>query len=501
MICTSPMNSAPEERLLGEYRLKELVAENAVFNTWLAEQTSVSRLVLINELRADQSHHRDAFLADVRAKAAVDYPLIGSVYEAVAGPGPCYYAHELLPGITLAQREKAKQPLAPVRLASLLRRVSEAQLQHQALGQTTSPLDLDSIYQDEHGVVRLMNLASAGPRTPDQSERDIVRLGNALVPLTAAGQPGTTRMLTLYAWMRGEGLEAPITWAQVRDLCLQIEHQLVDPASGLTPTRPGVPARKKQPVALIAIATAILVIGIVALAGWMRPPVPPAPPRASLPDAVTVAAGDYPTPDGGEESHRAFRISANEVTIGQYAEFLERLALLAKDGREHTFDPADQAPGKTSHEPDDWPALLAAAKANGIWRDQPVTLDCPVVGVDWWDAAAYAEWKKARLPTQEEWFAALNREVKTPAAILPGPWAPVTSQATDRTPAGLLGMAGSVCEWTSRPAPNPTNPLGEKLWVIIGGSYQKPGSNALTREWTADRSLRRPDLGFRLVLD
>ena len=112
-----------------------------------------------------------------------------------------------------------------------------------------------------------------------------------------------------------------------------------------------------------------------------------------------------------------------------------------------------------------------------------------------------AEWKKARLPTQEEWFAALNREVKTPAAIPPGPWAPVTSQATDRTPAGLLGMAGSVCEWTSKPAPNPTNPLGEKLWVIIGGSYQKPGSNALTREWTADRTLRRPDLGFRVVFD
>ena len=38
------------------------------------------------------------------------------------------------------------------------------------------------------------------------------------------------------------------------------------------------------------------------------------------------------------------------------------------------------------------------------------------------------------------------------------------------------------------------------LSSFIGGSYLKPGSNALTREWTADRSLRRPDLGFRVVL-
>ena len=209
------MNSEPEERLLGEYRLKELVAENAVFCTWLATQTSISRLVLVDELRADEAHHRDTFLAGVRAKASVGHPLIGSVYEAVAGPGPCYYAHELLPGVTLAQRQQARQPLPPARLTNVLRRVSEAQLQLEALGLATSPLDLDAIYQDEHGVVRLKNLAIAGARDPDQSARDIVHLGNALVPLTATDQPGTTRMLTVCAWMRGEGLEAPLTWDQV----------------------------------------------------------------------------------------------------------------------------------------------------------------------------------------------------------------------------------------------------------------------------------------------
>jgi formylglycine-generating enzyme required for sulfatase activity len=308
-------------------------------------------------------------------------------------------------------------------------------------------------------------------------------------------------MLTLCAWMRGEGLEAPLSWDQVRDFCLQIEQQLAEPASSLTATRAGATARKKQPVALIALATAVVAVGIVVVAGRMRPPAPSAPPRASLPDAVTVAAGDYPTPDGSTESRAAFRISAHEITIGQYAEFLEILGMLAKNGRERTFDPANQAPEKTSHEPADWPAQFAAAKANGLWRNLPVTLDCPVTGVDWWDAAAYAEWKKARLPTQEEWFAALHLEVKKPAAVPPGPWAPVTSQVLDRTPAGLLGMAGSVCEWTAKPATSPANPLGEKLWVVIGGSYLKPGSNALSREWIADRSLRRPDLGFRVVFD
>ncbi len=145
--------------------------------------------------------------------------------------------------------------------------------------------------------------------------------------------------------------------------------------------------------------------------------------------------------------------------------------------------------------------MFAAAKSNGTWNNRPVTLDSPVVGVDWWDAAAYSEWKQVRLATQEEWFAALRKDLAAPATLTPSAWLPVTAETTDRTAQGLLGMAGSVCEWTRRPAASPANPLGERKWVIIGGSFLKPGSNALTREWTDDRSLRRPDLGFRVVSD
>jgi hypothetical protein len=495
------MNPASEDRQLGEYQLKQLLGESPLSLTWLARQISVSRLVLVDELRADQRHQQEAFLADARAKAAVDHPLIGSVYEAVAEPEHCFYAHELLPGITLADRLQGGEAYAPARLAHLLRRVAEAHLQHELLGQSTSPLGLESIHQDEHGVVRLGNLAIAGPRTPDQSVRDIVHLGEALPALISAGQPGATRMLTLLGWMRGEGLDAPINWAQVRDFCLQIEHQLADPLSIVPTSKGGSRSTKKSPIVFIAPLTALFLIGVIVIAVKMRPPTPSAPPRASLPAPVAVAAGKHETPDGSEESLPAFRISAHEITIGQYAEFLETLAVLAKEQRQNTFDSSSQPADKVSHDPTEWPALLAAAKSNGVWKDFPVTLDSPVVGVDWWDAAAYAEWKKARLPTQEEWFAALKVDVKKPAGLPAGPWISVTDPTPDRTTTGLTGMAGSVCEWTAKPAPNPANPLGEKLWVIIGGSHLKAGTNALTREWTADRSLRRPDLGFRVVFD
>ncbi|MEO5716402.1 MAG: SUMF1/EgtB/PvdO family nonheme iron enzyme [Luteolibacter sp.] len=494
------MNPAPDDRLLGEYRLAQLIAENSLSRTWLAEQVSVSRRVLVDEL-LDESR-RDSFLADVRAKASVDHPLIGSVYEAVAEPDLCFFAHELLPGMTLEERKNLSQPLVPARLSHVLRRVADANLQHEALSHATSLIGLDSIHLDEHGVIRVENLAVAGPRTGEQSVRDIVHLGTSLPALVSAGLPGATRLLTLLSWMRGDGLDAPISWTQVREFCEQIEHQLAEPLPPAPATQiVGQSRGKKLPLGLITAATVLAIAAIAALAINMRPPAHAAPPRTRLPDAVLVPDGKYPTPDGTEETLHAFSISANEVTIGQYAEFLDTLQVLAKDNHERTFDVENQPAEKTSHVPDDWTALLAAAKSNGTWKGQSVTLDSPVTGVDWWDAAAYVEWKQAHLPTQEEWFAAMTKDVKVPASLTPGAFAPVTAETTDRTPNGLIGMAGSVCEWTRRPAPNPANPLGERLWVIIGGSYLKPGSNALSREWTPNRNLRRPDLGFRIVSD
>ncbi|NJM36674.1 MAG: formylglycine-generating enzyme family protein [Akkermansiaceae bacterium] len=224
----------------------------------------------------------------------------------------------------------------------------------------------------------------------------------------------------------------------------------------------------------------------------------PGPAPLPLPAAITVPAGEYLTLESTTAALGSFQISANETTIGQYAEFL---AVLKKSANPTSYDLPDQPPEKTSHVPDEWAALLAAADKNGNWNGQTVTLDSPVVGIDWWDASAYAAWKGARLPTQDEWFAAYHHGAAELPIIPPGNYLPVTRQKVDRTPEGLLGMAGSVSEWIGRTVPNPSNPLGEQVWVIIGGSYQKPQNGAQSRQWTADRSLRRNDIGFRVAFD
>ncbi len=495
------MTSPSEERLLGEYRLKELLHETPIARTWLAEQVSVRRQVLVDELKPEQASHMDDFIADVRAKAAVDHPLIGSVYEAVAEPGCCFFAHELLPGTNLEDRRLASTNLKPFRLAQYLHRIAEVHLQHENLGQATSPLGLHHVHLDDQGVVRLDNLVISGARTPDQSARDILHLGKSLPSLVADGQPGTTRMLTLLGWMRGEGIEQPVGWSQISEICGQIEHQLSTPLPPVSPTQHATKKKKKSPVVLVVAVCVLALTAAVALIMRPRPAPVPVVVQSKPSAAVLIPSGRHPTPDGTDEELQAFRISTQEVTIGEYADFMDTLETLSKDHRERTFDHEDQPDEKTSHMPDDWSAMFAAAKTGGIWNGFPVTLDSPVVGVDWWDGAAYAEWKHARLPTQEEWFAALRKGTGTPAMLVPSGWAPVSAETLDRTSNGLVGMAGSVCEWTRRPAANPANPLGERKWVIIGGSFLKPGSNALSREWTDNRILRRPDLGFRLVFD
>lgn len=495
------MKLSNENQLLGDYILSHLIAKNSLSNTWLAEQTSVTRRVLVDELRPECFDKREDFLAEVRTKAAVDHPSVASVYEASLETERCYFAYEFLPGTDLATCEKNRRYFQPVQLSLILRKISEAEIYHESSGHATLPLELNAVFVDTQAVVRLKNLTTYGDRRDDESARDILFLGASLVPLVAINQPGSTRLLTLLSWMRGEGLDAPIRWDQVRDYCGEIDHQLAELGSSLSPTKRGKRAVRNHSGLKIALAAGVVIFGIVGIAYRLHPPAPPRPSRTPLPDAVAVVAGKHPSFTSVDKSLPAFRISANEITISQYAEFLETLGILSKEKRERSFDSADQPAEKTSHVPTDWSDLFAAAQVNGIWQNQSVTLDSPVVGVDWWDASAYAEWKKARLPTQEQWMAALISGLREPEMLPKGPWISVTSHVEDRTPTGILGMAGSVSEWTSRRGTNPANPLGEPLWVIVGGSYLKQGSNALTCEWTQDRSLRRSDLGFRIVFD
>lgn len=484
--------------MLGDYRLKALIAESSITLTWQAEQASIRRPVVLFELKPSAFGRRDDFLADIRAKAAVDHPLIGSVYEAVSNPEHCYATLERLPGASLEERMNSREALRPVQVAQILRRVAEASLTLEEARISTAALGPDDVFLDDHGVVRIANLARAAERPPGRSADDILTLGRTLPPLVADSHPGASRMITLLAWMRGENLGRTMTWTEVRSYAEQIEQQLTEAPQAPAPhTSRTLPA--KSPLPLILGAAAVLfAAGIGAL--MLRGKSGGKGSGLTLPGPVPIAAGAYPLPDGGTGNLDAFSLSGHEVTIGEYADFLAALDGLGPD-RRRVYDHKEQPESKSGHEPESWTVIYSAAKTGGQWEGRPMSKDCPVVNVDWWDAAAYCEWKGYKLPTQEQWTAALRLNLADPGSLRPAAWGAVQDMPpTDRTPSGLSGMAGSVAEWTSSLAVNPANPLGQEGWVIIGASYLKPTSGALAREWTGDRNLRRPDLGFRVVM-
>ena len=69
---------------LGDYLLGQLIAEDEDTRTYHARQRAMGRgVVLVMQKGAGREQQAASFLGDVRAKAAIEHPGIGSVYEAV----------------------------------------------------------------------------------------------------------------------------------------------------------------------------------------------------------------------------------------------------------------------------------------------------------------------------------------------------------------------------------------------------------------------------------
>lgn len=168
-------------------------------------------------------------------------------------------------------------------------------------------------------------------------------------------------------------------------------------------------------------------------------------------------------------------------------------------------------------------ALLQALFAIQKQRDA-----LPVTGVNWFDAAAYCHWVGRRLPREAEWELAARgskgREY---------PWgdnwaegltntgygrdedmllAPRGSYPTDRSPYGVMDMAGNVSEWVADwyqpyPGNSEQDRFYGRLHKVVRGGGAGLGHYALSVFYrSARRAHARPDMittdvGFRCARD
>ena len=505
---------------LGDYSLIEKVLDEPTTETWKALQLSVQREVALEKLKPAHSESPGAveeFRALVRARAAAVHQYIASVYEVQETPdGIVYYTRELVNGRNLGTLHSEGTRLAPDQVLSIFLATAEAMAYLDGQGIPHSALTAAAIHLGEDGIPRLNNIASVEP-SPHSATEEVQHTARALSLLMHRGmQDSDTAHSFLQSLADGEVPD----WSQAVELARRVLRSISGEsradASQPWDSEPPVKSRNRAKPAIL-VGTLLVCGAIVAGAYFALTGGSPAGQPIDLGMLIQIPAGTITGP-GGSESVAAFSIDQHEVTIGQYAAFIEALT----DGSTGRFDHPDQPPTKTHHAPSGWDSLLKAAKGRGKFQGQQISLDHPIVAVDWWDAYAYAKWKGRRLPTASEWhLAALgpDPDARFPWGKRDAPelynsgadfdqlgdggavdgfnyWAPVAAFANDRSPHGVVGMAGNVSEWVDTWTHHPDFP-DRRVPTVMGGSFATKAPNVVERRPAKKAEAAQLAVGFR----
>ncbi len=147
----------------------------------------------------------------------------------------------------------------------------------------------------------------------------------------------------------------------------------------------------------------------------------------------------------GERKGERYRVRVSSFYIDKYKVTNEAYCRFLNDGN----------PGYWNSAP--WSNI--SREKDGRFTVEPDKALWPVIAVNWYQAAGYADWVGKRLPTEAEWeFAASGPEGrkypwgneppdKTRASVYGEPYAPVDALPRGATPDGVFDLAGNAAEW------------------------------------------------------
>ena len=515
-------------KTIGPYQLRRKIGQGTRSEVFEAVQMSMDRVValkiLSSEFQGDE-HAVQNFLANASAKANVQHPSILSVYEAGHDDGIYYYAREFVDGVNLSHLHAEGRVIDDATALQCIKVAAESLSYLNQQKVAHPPVTADDLYLGRDGRARLNNLATLPDvRTPatQQDIRALSRMVSECLPNRAASSHGLRDLL---GRMLLEGAVGFLSWGALLQGVKALEPKVVPEdafklnARDLAAKAAVQDAKRRQKRALILTTLGMVgvfwVVAAVVYVKFFRVTA-----ARSFDHMVTIPAGPFIYQAGEHLSTGAYWIDEYEVTISQYEKFLNALQKTPTNQYE-----APNVPQGHRHDNVQWGRLYAVAKTGGLYNGAPVDLNCPAVFVDWFDAYAYAKWKGHRLPTEQEWEKAgrgpdgfvypwgndpqLISKVNTSAdfhedGAVKGDvdgynrWSPVDAMTGDKSPYGVMDMAGNVSEWTADVLPGKN---GMSYPVICGGNFGS-ATVELTHRVTVVRDFDTSErVGFRTVSD
>lgn len=514
----------PPGTVLGSYEIKERLYAEQDTETYVAEQQGIRRkvaLVLLRPTLVTDAAAVAKFKDRQRIKAAIEHPRIAPLYEALQIGQYYFYTREMPHGRTIEELQLAGVKFSEKILVDIIATVAEAMAYATLRGNHYRVLTPRDVSVDDERQASIVNVFRAPGSKPRDHAADVRKF---LIMLRTLGEGPKSRHLM------DELARENRDWEGIRQRALDLqddfrEHSLLKRAD--TREAQDIQAsRQTTPLPTwVYVLSGLVVLGLVAGIVFRNLAQPPPPPKPLKQKMVVIPAGDFIYQRNEKRTLPAFWMDKHEVTIGQYADFLD--ALEKDKAKAKSYDHPDQPPGKKNHVPEGWAAYLQAALTAGNFNNQPININCPVARVDWWDAYAYAKWRGNRLPTEEEWERAARGtdgralpwgdEARPDAANLGADydgkglggktdgfnfWAPVDKMPLDVSLDGVVGLAGNVEEWTGSWSTHPDYP-DLLVPTARGGNFAlDSSSNILTIRTFAqtpkDSSYAR---GFRTVRD
>ncbi|CAN5858056.1 hypothetical protein BH11VER1_BH11VER1_24890 [soil metagenome] len=510
--------------ILGNYVIKERLTVEPDTETYAAVQQVVGRqvaLVLLDPRKARNPAMLSNFQERVRVKASVTHPKVAPLYESLEIDQFHFYTREISHGKTLLDMQDHGDKLSEKALIDLIAGVSEAMSYGTERGFHYRILTgIDVSLDAEHQACIVNVFRPAGPK-PHNYQKDTKKL--IMLLRSIADGPRARHLID-------DLLRENFDWETLHKKAkeLQEEHRersllkRVDLKEvGDIKASQNAKGTPKWVFVVVPLVLMALVVGIY-VRNKLTPPPPPAPIKELM---VLIPEGSFSYQSNEKRDTKIFWIDQHEITIGQYAEFLE--ALEQDPALTSRCDHPDQPKDKKSHKPEQWATYLDAARTGGFFNNQRMDLNCPIVNVDWWDAHTYAKWRGHRLPTEEEWEKAARGvdgriypwgdDPRPHAANLGSDydpkgkggkkdgynyWAPVTQTHEDVSAFDVMGMAGNVEEWTSTWGNHPDYP-DILVPVVRGGHFALTAVKNLLTLRTLAQSPEKTSLarGFRTVSD